>query len=147
MQGWDTVYSTLLTVLPTLAGYANVPVYDGAPLTNDETDAYVAVGFVLDEDGAGSFRVEPNSDGFHDTESGEVRCEVYGGNGDGDLAAARAASLALVAPLREYLKTDRTLGLPVGSSTSLSVDVLPQQSSSGAGQLLVMSVSYVVPFI
>lgn len=147
MGGWDTVYSSLLTILPTLSGYTNVPVYDGAPLASDQTNNYVAVGFVLDQDGAGSFTVTPNNDGFHDTETGEVRCEVYGGNGDGDLAAARAASLALVTPLREYLKTDRTLGLPAGSSTSLSVDVLPQQSSSGAGQLLVLSIAYTVPFI
>lgn len=145
MALWPQVASGLVTLLPTLPAFADVPVYDGAPLSGDSTASYVAVGWVLDEDGGGTCSFVQSGDGWHQTETGEVRCEVYSSNGDGDLAAARTAAFGLVEAVQAAIGTDRTLGgvLPVGSSCDLSVDVVPTQNSSGAGQLLVMSLSYV----
>lgn len=147
MALWPQVAAQLVTLLPTLPAFSGVPVYDGAPLAGDETPSYVAVGWVLDEDGGGSCSFVQSGDGFHLDETGEVRCEVFAGNGDGDLSAARTAAFALIDAVQAAIGLDRTLGvLPFGSSCDLSVDVVPSQSSSGAGQLLVMSVNYFAPF-
>lgn len=148
MALWPAVVTHLVTTLPTLGAFTGVPVYDGPPLSAEETPYYVAVGFVLDEDGGGSCSFAQAGDGWHLTETGEVRCEVWAHNGDGDLSAARTAAFALTDAVLAAIGNDRTLAgtLPQGSSCDLSVDVVPTQSKAGAGQLLVMSVSYFVPF-
>jgi hypothetical protein len=149
---WPLAYTGLLTLLPTLPGWSATTVYDGAPESGDApgTDGvsrYIAVGFVEDEQGAGSFQQNPDGDGYFDIETGEVRSELYVGNGDGDLAGARTAAFALIDSLKAALAADRTIAgaLPHGSTSSVSADVLPAKDSNGAGVLLILSVSYTAP--
>lgn len=149
---WPLLRAGLLTFLPTLDGWSAVPVFDGPPLSGDTgeqpggSQAYCSVGYVEDERGAGSFTQAPDGSGFFDTESGEVRSELYTGNGDGDLAAAVSAGFALIDSLQASLAADRTLGgaLPPGSTASVSGEVVTGRNE-GAGQLLVLSVSYISP--
>ena len=141
---WPTARAGLLALLPTLPGWSGVAVYDGPPLSGDTGD-YCAVGYVEDEQGAGSWSLTPDGSGFFDSETGEVRSELYTGNGDGDLAAAVVAGHTLVNALATAAKADRTLGfLPAGSTCSVSADVITGRSE-GAGQLLVLSLSYTTP--
>lgn len=141
---WPTLRAGLLTLLPTLPGWSGVLVTDGPPLSGD-TGTYCAVGYVEDEQGAGTFTQTPDDSGFFDVETGEVRSELYTGNGDGDLAAAVNAGFTLVNALQAAMKTDRTLGcLPQGSTCSVRGDVITGRAE-GAGQLLVLSVSYLSP--
>jgi len=148
---WPVLRNGLVTLLPTLAGWSTVLVTDGPPLTGDtgqQTDgsvAYCAVGYVEDERGAGSWASSPEGSGHFDEETGEVRSELYTGNGDGDLSAAILAGFALVDSLKAAAAADRTLGLlPQGSTCSVSGEVVTGRSE-GAGQLLVLSVSYTSP--
>lgn len=138
---WPIVRAGLLTLLPTLPGWSGVLVTDGAPTSND-TGSYCAVGYVEDEQGAGTWTQVPSDDGFFDLETGVVRSELYTGNGDGDLAAAVNAGFALVNALQAAMRANRTLGfLPQDGTCSVSGDVITGRSE-GAGQLLVLSVSY-----
>lgn len=139
---WPLVQARLVELLPTLDGWADVPVYDGAPDSAEQTDAYCAVGYVEDEAGAGSFTQTPSGDGWFDDESGEVRCELFTGNGDGDVAAARTAGFDLISALQVSLAADRRLGvLPGTGSSSLGAEVVTGKQA-GAGQFLILTVSY-----
>jgi len=55
MTAWPVIVARLLELLPTLDGWAGVEVYDGPPVTRDAPADYCTVGFVLDEDVAGSY--------------------------------------------------------------------------------------------
>lgn len=147
MALWPTVVSGLKLKLEALPAFSGVPVYDGMPNSAEQTSSYVALGFVLDEDGGGSVSFTQDGSGFFTTETGEIRCEVWAANGDGDLAAARTAAFALTDAVLALIGDDRTLGglLPNASSCDLSVDVVPTETKAGTGQLLVMSISYVTP--
>jgi hypothetical protein len=148
---WPVVQAGLVTLLPTLSGWENTTVYDGAPLAGDAPgddgiSSYCAVGYVEDEAGAGSWQQQPEGSGFFDLEAGEVRSGLFVGNGDDDLPAARTAAFALVDALQASMKADRRLGcLPNGATSSLSADVLPVQDSEVTGVLLILSVSYTAP--
>lgn len=146
---WPLLVTRLVALLPTLSGWSGVAVYDGAPDSADPggtaSVVYCAVGYVEDEQGAGRATQEPSGDGFFDGETGEVRCELFSGNGDGDMAAARTAGWALFDALKESIRADRTVGvLPHGSTASVSADVITGKQA-GAGQLLVISLTYTTP--
>lgn len=144
MALWPQIVAGLKPLLESLPAFAGVPVYDGMPKSSEQTASYVALGFVLDEDGGGSCSLTQHGDGWRTAESGEIRCEVWSANGDGDLAAARSAAFALVDAVAALIGTDRTLGglLPQGYSCDLSVDIVPTETKAGTGQLLVMSITY-----
>lgn len=140
---WPVVHGRLVALLPTLPGWSGVPVYDGPPVTGDAPMRYVTVGFVNDEVSAGSFAHERAGNGFQVQETGNVRCELVTAIGTADLPEMRAAAFALLDALEVAIRADQTLGvLPAASTTSLEVDVIPTQSTSGAVQRLVFSVNY-----
>lgn len=146
MAQWPVIYNRLLVWLPALSAFTSgpTPVYDGPPDASDQTPTFMTVGYVQDEDGAGSFSQERAGNGFQTVETGTIRGEVYAGNGDGDLAAARAAAFALVDAIQAGLVADQTLGvLPQGASLSLTVD--PRSlTEEGAAVYLPLSINYVV---
>lgn len=147
MALWPQVITGLKPVLAALPAFAGVPVYDGMPDSEEETDAYVALGYVGDEDGAGSVEFTQHGSGFFTTEVGEIRSQVWAGNGDGVLSTARTAAFALTDAVLALIGNDRSLGglLPHGSSCDLSVGVVPTETNEGTGQLLVMSITYTAP--
>lgn len=148
---WPLVQARLVQLLPTLAGWDQVDVHDGQPDSGDTgqdsdgNQSYCAVGYVEDEQGAGSFTQTPEGSGSFDGETGEVRSELFTGNGDGDMAAARTAGFTLIDSLKAYIATHRDLGaLAQGSTVSLAADVITGKQA-GAGQLLILTVSYTAP--
>lgn len=147
MALWPQVVTGLKPLLEALPEFDGVPVYDGLPDSQEQTESYVAIGFVLDGSGGGSCSFKQHGGGWQTTETGQIHCEVWSGNGDGDLQAARTAAFALTDAVYALIGTDRSLGglLPAGSSCDLSVDVVPTETKAGTGQLLVMSISYEAP--
>lgn len=148
---WPLLRAGLLEILPQLPGWEEVDVIDGPPTTHDTGQnsdgswAYCTVGYVEDERGAGSGTQRPSNDGFFDEEEGEVRSELYTGNGDGDLTQAVTDGFTLVDSLKAAIAADRTLGvLPQASTCSLAFEVVTGRTE-GAGQLLVLSVTYTAP--
>lgn len=143
---WPVIYARLLVWLPALAAFQTepTPVYDGPPVSADQTLTFMTVGYAEGEDSAGSYSQERAGNGFQTTETGFIRCEVYAGNGDGSLTAARAAAFALVDAIQTALIADQTLGVfPQGTLLSMSVD--PHSVlAEGAAQYLPLSIQYVV---
>lgn len=140
---WPKVVNRLVSLLPTLPGWSQVAVYDGPPVTADAPADYVTVGFVLGEDFGGSYEQARGLDGSVPEESGTVRSEVVCLTGDVDLPAVRARAFALVDAWEASIAADQTLGVLAPSSTSaLSVDVAPAQTTSGAEQRLTVTLTY-----
>jgi hypothetical protein len=139
---WPVVHARLVALLPTLAGWPQF-VYDGPPVTGDAPFAYATVGYALNRDGAGSFSQTRAGNGFQVEESGSVQCELVTLTGDADLASMRVQGFALIDVLDASLRADQTLGVLAPASTcSLSVDVIPEQSTAGAVQRLAFSIDY-----
>lgn len=140
---WPVVHARLVALLPSLTGWSGVPVYDGPPVTGDAPTDYCTVGFALNEDSAGNFEHERSGNGFQVQESGGVRCELVVTTGDTDLPTVRARAFTLMDAVEETIRADQTLGvLSPASTTALTVDVVPAQSTSGAQQRLVFTVGY-----
>lgn len=142
MSAWPLIVDRLLVLLPTLPGWSQVAVYDGPPVTADAPTSFVTVGFVLDEDNAGSFEPLPTL-GDLDEESGSVVSEIVCTTGDVDLPSVRARAFALFDAWKDAIERDPTLGvLSQSSTTSLTVDVRPAQTTSGAVQRLAVTLGY-----
>jgi hypothetical protein len=140
---WAAVHAGLLTLLPSLPAFANVPVYDGAPVTNDNPTAWVTVGW-LDADQAGSYAMERDPSGFGTLEIGDVVCHLASNAGDTDPSVARNAAFALVSAWQHAHENDQTLGgvLTVGSVLTLSTQIVGRQNGQGSATELLVSVHY-----
>lgn len=140
---WPAVRARLVELLPTLPGWADVSVYDGPTVTGEAPEEYATVGYVADEDAAGSFEHERAGDGFRVEERGFVRCELVVLTGSADLPTVRDRAFALIDALEQEIRRDRTLGVLSAEGTArLVVDVVPVQNSAGAAQRLVFSLDY-----
>ena len=143
---WPILVDRLVSLLPTLPGWSGVAVYDGPPVTADAPVDYVTVGYVLGEDFGGTYEQTRNGEGGWQRaleESGTVRSEVVCTTGDVDLPSVRARAFALVDAWDAEIARDETLGvLGPSSSSSLSVDVEPAQTTGGAVQRLTVTFSY-----
>lgn len=140
---WPAVRARLVELLPTLPGWSTVSVYDGPTVTGEVPWEFATVGYVTDEDAAGSFEHERSGDGFRVEERGFVRCELVVASGDTDLAAVRARAFELIDALEQEIRRDRTLGVLSREGTArLVVDVIPVQNQAGAAQRLAFSVDY-----
>src|SRR5215211_5789334 len=142
MTAWPVIVARILELLPALDGWAGVEVYDGPPVTRDAPADYCTVGFVLDEDVAGSY--EPtDSIGDLREESGSVRSEIVCRTGDIDMAAMRARAFGLVDAWEGSLRRDPTMGVLGPSSTAaLAVDVVPQQDTARTVRRLTVTLTY-----
>lgn len=144
---WPDVYAALLAKLPTLDAFSGVEVFDGLPLTGEDPDNWVSIGFVTDE-GAGAFQQSPDPSGFATTEVGDIRCHLASNVRDsGDLAATRRTVFALFAAWQEWLFADQTMGgaLPTGSVIDLSAQVQAHQDgNAGSASGLIVTVTYQV---
>jgi hypothetical protein len=142
---WPLVKRRLVELLPTLDGWDAVEVYDGPPVTSDAPRAYVTVGYVLDEDFGGSYSQTRNGSGWQggQEESGTVRSEVVCSTGEVDIADVEDRAFALVDAWEAEVGKDERLGVLGPSSTSsLAVDVQPVQTTTGAQQRLIVTLTY-----
>jgi hypothetical protein len=146
MAAWPQVVARLVDYLPTLPGWAGVPVFDGPPVTGESPTDYVTVGFVPGEDFGGDFEQVRGLSEMTE-ESGTVRCQIVSTTGDTDLPARRARAFELYDAWHQWVTDDPTLGvLYPSSSASLSAEVQPLQTTSGATQRLAVTVSYIARF-
>lgn len=142
---YPLVRARLVALLPTLAGWSGVAVYDGQANTSDTPLTFAEVGFVdgTDEGGASSMLA---LDGFRYVESGEVNLTLTCITGDSDDAAGAAVlaqAFALFDALDNYVRTDRRLGvLPGDGTVSLSYRVAPTANVNGRRAALAITVSY-----
>jgi hypothetical protein len=131
-----------VAVLPTLTGWAGVPVYEGAALRRDDVDEYLTVGYVAGaDDPQVSLEVVPHADGTT-REAGTLACQLI--TAQADVATARARVFDLVAPWSAWLLRDRTLGgvLLPQSTAHLLVDVALATTRSGATANALVTVTY-----
>jgi len=149
MAQWPIIYNRLLTWMPARPAFAACPVYDGPEIDGQQTDTFCTVGYVRESSGgdgsAGTFSQDRSGNGFQTVETGVIHGEIYAGNGDGNLAAARTAAFALVDDIQAGLVADQTLGiLPQGTSMWLTVDPLSPSTAAGVAQWLPLSINYIV---
>jgi hypothetical protein len=139
---WPTVKDRLVALLPTLPGFAGVLVFDGPAVTGEAPAAYVTVGWQesTDDDTAGSYeQTQTGPEGFAAEETGTVLLEFAAVTGDVTVPSA----FGLVDALQNSVQTDQTLGvLGRGSTASLAVEVVQSQTTSGAVQRLLVSLTY-----
>lgn len=140
---WPAVFSAILTGLPALPAFADVPVSDGIPVSSDYPAQRVTVGFVTDE-GAGAFQQVRDASGFATTEQGSIRCHIVANAGDDDPSITRGQAFALFAAWQAWVYGDQTLGgaLPAGSVVDLAAQVDAAQNAQGSGAGLLVTVTY-----
>ncbi len=142
---WPVVKRRLVVLLPTLPGWSQVAVFNGPPVTGDAPSDYCTVGYVPGEDFGGSYEQTRNGTAWQGAleETGTIRSEIVCATGDVDLAAVEARAFALADAWEAEISRDETLGVLYPSSTSsLAVDVQPVQTTSGAAQRLVVTLTY-----
>lgn len=140
---WPTVAAGVLALAPTLPEFAGFAVYDGQPISGEQSGDYLCVGFVVD-DTSGSFRQAPDPSGMATQEAGEVKCHLVSATGDTDPSYARNRAFAAAGALQAGLYADNTLGGLLGDDTTLSlaVDVVGVQNAEGSAQSLLLTVTY-----
>jgi hypothetical protein len=137
---WPQVVDWKLAKLPTLAGWGDVAVYDGPVTDVAFPPSFVTVGFVTDEDTAGTG--EPGEQfGDIEVEVGTVRSELVCQTGEDDMPGMRAQAFGLVNALKAEIRRDVTLGDLVAAAT-LAWDVLPVQNDSGSAVRLALTLGY-----
>lgn len=142
MTAWPSVKSRLVALLPTLPGWAGVSVYNGPVVTGDAPTSFATVGFVPGEDFGGSYEQERGA-GDAPLEVGTVRTEIVVSDGGTDLPAVESRAFALMDAWQAEVDRDPRLGvLRQGSTSALTVDVQPSQTTGGAVQRLTATLSY-----
>jgi hypothetical protein len=128
--------------LPTLAGWAGVPVYEGAALRRDDVTEFATIGYVAGAaDPAVSVQPVLAAQGSQNRETGSVLCQVV--TAQADVAAARARVFDLLAPWAAWLAADRTLGGALQSSElTLSADVTLAATRAGGTGNAIVTITY-----
>lgn len=140
---WPVVHARLLALLR--ASWPDVEVYDGPVVTGDVPNWFCTVGGAENEDSAGNFTQTKAGSGWQTEETGGVRCELVAFDGGVNLSVVRVEAFALLDVLEQAIRDDQTLGvLPKGSTTELTVDVVPRQNKAGSQQRLPFTVNYFV---
>ena len=143
MTAWPVVKGRFAVLAAGLSGWSQVSVYNGPVVTGEAPTEFFTVGFVPGEDFGGSYEQDRGL-GDVPQEVGTVRSELVCSSGDTDMVTVEARAFALVDALQAAVDADPTLGvMRSGSTSALSVDVQPQQTTAGAVQRLVVTVSYI----
>jgi hypothetical protein len=141
---WPVVKARLAVIADGLSEWSATSVYNGPVVTGDAPTEFFTVGFLPTDDAAGSYEQDRGL-GDVPRESGTVLSELVCSSGAAsDMPTVEAHAFSLLAALQTAVDADPTLGvLRQGSTSSLSVDVQPAQTTSGAVQRLTVTLSYV----
>lgn len=140
---WPLVVNRLVALLPTLSGWSVVTVIDGKPITDDRPSNYCTVGYVVDDDNAGTYTTVQAPDGFRYQETGEIRSQATVQTGDDDLPGMRSLLFSLTDAIEAYIRSDRTIGvLSKDSTLDMAVDPKPIQNSKGTAFSSVFTLRY-----
>lgn len=138
---WDAVRAVLAANLPAVVG-ASVTVYDGPVVSGDAPASYLTVADQPSSPdvGVGSFEQEVGPDGFSAAESGAILCELAAVTGDTTIPSVFATFDAIAT----WLQGNQTLKgtLTPASTVTAGAEVLQAQTTDGAVQRLLITVSY-----
>jgi hypothetical protein len=142
---WPLVVDQILTTLPTLTGWGQVTVFDGAAY--DAANAsYVTVGHASDGiiTTAGSYSSQQHPNGAQRLESGSVACQLMCTDDDPEQATNRSAVFALMDALEAWVREDRRLGgvLSQDGTSDLAVDISSSQNVPDSSYSLMFSINY-----
>jgi hypothetical protein len=133
--------------LPTLPGWSDVAVFEGAATRRDDVRRYVTVGYVAGDDAPAVHSEPARVSQGQNVEAGSIACSLV--VAAADVAAARAAAFDLLAAWSQWLDTARTMPdgsgqaqlLPT-STASLVYDIALTTTRSGATASAVVTVTY-----
>jgi hypothetical protein len=140
---WPLVVSRLVEFLPTLPGWDQVTVCDGAAF-DVKTALYNTVGHATDgvNTQAGNYTKTLTGEGSQYAESGSVVCQLGIGM-DGDLSALRSTLFSLFDQLEAAIRADRRLGVLSQEGTcDLTVDLSSAQMIAGVSYAITWSLDY-----
>ena len=144
MAAWPTVKAALAAGAESLPAFSDAVVYDGPQATNDAPLKFFEVGFVNDENNAGTYERSLAYDGAVWSEVGEVRSTITANAGDSDPSIAEADAFGMADALDGWIRDDPTLGKVISpdSEVRTSVDVLSISNANGTATQLVYVLTY-----
>lgn len=144
MAAWPAVRTAIFTGATGLPAFADASIYLGPTPTNEAPTKALEVGFVNDENNAGTYERAPAYDGTVWSETGEVRSTIVAQSGDADGSTAEVDAFAMADALDVWIDGDRTLGgaLSLDSDLRTSIDVLSISNTRGTATELVYVLTY-----
>lgn len=144
MAAWPQVKAALAAGAGSLPEFADVSVYIGPTPTSEAPAKALEVGFVNDENNAGTYERALTYDGTVWNETGNVRSTIIAQAGDSDPSIAEADAFTMADALADWIAADPTLGgvLSEDSEVRTSVDVLSIANANGTATELVLTLTY-----
>lgn len=138
---WKAVRTALAANLPAVVG-ASVTVYDGPVVTGEAPTTYLTIADQPSNPdvGVGGFEQSVGPDGFSAAEVGTVLCELAAVTGDTTVPDVFATFDAIAT----WLQGNQTLlgVLTPASTVTAGAEVLQAQTTDGAVQRLLITISY-----
>jgi hypothetical protein len=144
MAAWPNVKAAIAAGAESLPEFSDAEVYIGPTPTNDAPLKSLEVGFVNDENNAGTYSRSLAYDGTVWGETGDVRSTIVAQAGDDDPSIAEADAFTMADALAGWIASDPTLGgvLSLDSEVRTSVDVLSISNARGTATELVLTLTY-----
>ena len=144
MAVWPLVRSALAGGAGALSAFSDALIVVGPQTSNDSAPKKFEVGFVNDENNAGTFSRSLAYDGTVWNETGDLRSTIVAQSGDSDPSFAAADAFAMADALDAWIQADRTLGgvLSPDSEVRTAVDVLSISNAAGTATELVYVLTY-----
>jgi len=144
MAAWPSVKAAIYAGALSLPEFADASVYNGPQVTSEASLKKLEVGFVNDENNAGTYERAPAYDGSVWSETGEVRSTIVAQSGDSDPSIAEGDAFTMADALDAWIQANRTLGgaLSLDSDIRTSIDVLTISNARGTATELVYVLTY-----
>ena len=144
MAAWPQVKAAIAAAAEGLPEFSAALIVVGPAPVGDSSAKRLEVGFVNDENNAGTYERTPAYDGSVWTETGDVRSTIVAQAGDSDPSIAEGDAFAMADALAGWLVQNRTLGgvLSLDSDVRTSVDVLSIANANGTATELVLTLTY-----
>ncbi|HET6914866.1 MAG TPA: hypothetical protein VFH56_02135 [Acidimicrobiales bacterium] len=145
MAAWPAVKAAIAAGAAALPAFADAEIYVGPQATNDAPLKFFEVGFVNDENNAGTYARALAYDGTVWSETGDVRSTITANAGDSDPSIAEADAFTMADALAAWIQGDPTLGrvLSPDSEVHVAVDVLSiSNARGGTATELVLTLTY-----
>lgn len=144
MAAWQAVKAAIFTGAASLPAFADASIYNGPQVSSEAPLKKLEVGFVNDENNAGTYERSLAYDGWVWAETGEVRSTIVAQSGDADPSIAEGDAFVMADALADWIQADPTLGgvLSPDSEVRTAVDVLSISNARGTATELVLTLTY-----
>jgi len=144
MAAWPAVKAALAAGAESLPEFSDTTVFIGPQSTKAAPTKMLEVGFVNDENNAGTYERSLAYDGTVWSETGEVRSTIVAQSGDADPSVAEGDAFDMADALVAWAQNDPTLGgvLSLDSEVRMAVDVLTIANARGTATELVLTLTY-----